>query len=315
MYRKGGITPSRKDGLILFSSGESTQGILRESWPAIWKSPILLRALTLCLAPGLLGPAICCSQDSSRSGSPGRANAAAEAQQAFAANCAGCHGLDGKGGERAPDIVTRPNIRQLSDAQLFEILQKGVPRTSMPSFSYLGDPALRALVAHLRTLQGNPKPAKLPGNPRQGQLLFFGKGGCSSCHMIRGEGGFFASDLTAYSRGRSPEAIHNAIVFPNRELDPRSRTVVVTLADGKTIEGIARNEDNFSIQLLTPDGAIHLLDKSTVSSLLYRNESPMPADYGTRLSLAQIDDLVNYLDSLSREGVKKDGNKEDEDED
>jgi len=260
--------------------------------------------------------AIAFGQDISRSASPVRSNeAAAEAQQVFAANCAGCHGLDGKGGERAPDIVTRSQIRQLSDSQLFEILQKGMPRTAMPSFSYLGDPALHSLVSHLRTLQGNPKAVNLPGDARRGKQLFSGKGGCSNCHMIRGEGGFFASDLTGYSRGRSPETIHDAIVFPNRDLEPRNRTVVVTLPNGKTIEGIARNEDNFSIQLLTQDGSIHLLTKSAVTNLSYRNESPMPADYRTRLSAAEIDDLVKYLDSLAKEGSKKDASKEKEDED
>jgi len=109
--------------------------------------------------------------------------------------------------------------------------------------------------------------------------------------------------------------MHDAIVFPNRELDPRNRMVVVTLPGGKTLEGIARNEDNFSIQLLTRDGAIHLLSKSSLSNLSYRNESPMPADYGTRLSAGEIDDLVNYLDSLARDSVKKDGSDEDPDED
>ena len=185
----------------------------------------------------------------------------------------------------------------------------------MPPFSYLGDPTLHSLVAHLRTLQGDRKQAKLPGSAQQGKQLFFGRGGCSGCHMVRGEGGFFASDLTGYSRGRSPEAMHDAIVFPNRELDPRNRMVVVTLPGGKTLEGIARNEDNFSIQLLTKDGAIHLLSKSTLSNLSYRNESPMPADYGTRLSAAEIADLVNYLNSLAKDGVKKDGSDEDPDED
>src|SRR5262245_44308039 len=109
-----------------------------------------------------------------------------EIRQAFSTNCAGCHGLDGKGGERGPDIVTRPSIRQLSDAQLLQILQKGVPQTSMPAFSQLGDDLLRSLVSHLRSLQGSSATASLPGNARRGKELFFGKGECSSCHMIRG---------------------------------------------------------------------------------------------------------------------------------
>jgi cytochrome c oxidase cbb3-type subunit III len=231
-----------------------------------------------------------------------------EVRRAFSTNCAGCHGLDGKGGERASDIVTRPHIRQLTDEQLLQILQKGVPQTSMPAFSHLGDDVLRSLVAHLRTLQGDAPTVPLPGNARRGKELFFGKGGCSGCHMVRGQGGFFASNLSGYSRGRTPQAIHDAIVFPNRDLDPRNRTVVVTLPEGKTIEGLARNEDNFSIQLLSQDGTLHLVAKSTLLSLSYRNESPMPADYGTRLSISEIDDLVKYLASLAnKDSQKNDG--------
>lgn len=178
----------------------------------------------------------------------------------------------------------------------------------MPAFSHLGDDVLRSLVAHLRTLQGSAPTVPLPGNTRGGKELFFGKAGCSGCHMVRGQGGFFASDLTGYSRGRTPQAIHDAIVFPNRDLDPRNRTVVATLPGGKTMEGLVRNEDNFSIQLLSQDGTLHLLAKSTLLSLRYRKESPMPADYGTRLSVSEIDDLVNYLASLAnRDSQKNDG--------
>ncbi|HWO33346.1 MAG TPA: cytochrome c, partial [Candidatus Acidoferrum sp.] len=36
-------------------------------------------------------------------------------RQTFESSCAPCHGLNGKGGERAPDIVTRPDIVRLSD--------------------------------------------------------------------------------------------------------------------------------------------------------------------------------------------------------
>lgn len=228
----------------------------------------------------------------------------AAAQQAFATNCAGCHGLDGKGGERGPDIVTRQNVRQLSDHELFEILQKGIPKKSMPAFGYLGDPAIHSLVAHLRALQGNPVPRTLPGDSNRGKELFLGKGQCSGCHSFHGEGGFFASDLSDYSRGRPPEAVRDAILFPNKNLDPRSRTVAAALRNGETFEGIAKNEDNFSIQLLTRDGVIHLLNKTELTSLSYRNESPMPADYGIRLSPAELDDLVKYLFSVAKREAK-----------
>jgi putative heme-binding domain-containing protein len=236
-------------------------------------------------------------------------------QQLFATRCAGCHGLDGKGAERAPDIVTQPKIRQLSDLQLFTTLQKGVPQTAMPAFSYLGDDALRSLVGHLRALQGNRTSAALPGDADRGREFFFGKGDCSRCHMVRGEGGFFASDLTHYAAGRSPAIIHDAIVSPNRDLAPRQRTVVATLGDGQSLQGITLNEDNFSIQLLTEDGTLHLLSKAALANLTYRNESPMPADYGTRLSASEIDDLVKFLFSLTEKETKVHRKHEEDDED
>ena len=241
------------------------------------------------------------SQNKSARPVPSKANAAdaSTGKRVYSANCAGCHGLDGKGGERAPDIVTRPQARQLSDAAILQILQNGVPNTSMPSFRFLDAKTRTSLVAHLRTLQGASTVASLPGNAQRGRQIFFSKGGCASCHMVHGEGGFFASDLGGFANGRSQESVRDAIVSPNRDLDPRRRTVVATLANGTSLQGIARNEDNFSLQLMTADGTLHLLSKSSLAKLDYRDQSPMPADYGITLSSSELDDLVNFIFSFA----------------
>ena len=41
-----------------------------------------------------------------------------------------------------------------------------------------------------------------------------------------------------------------------------SAPVAVTTADGQTLTGVVRNEDNFSLQLQTTDGTLHLFAKS-----------------------------------------------------
>src|SRR5713101_6268356 len=61
------------------------------------------------------------------SGAHGSSQAIAEGRQAFESHCAGCHGLDGRGGERAPDVATRASARRRSDAELFQIIQSGIP--------------------------------------------------------------------------------------------------------------------------------------------------------------------------------------------
>lgn len=220
-------------------------------------------------------------------------------KETYAAVCAGCHGLDGKGGERAPDIVSRPGVRKLSDGAIVGVLQNGVPNTSMPSFRFLGADKLRSLVGHVRELQGLRSVAAIKGNAERGKALFFSEGSCANCHMADGKGGFYASDLSGYAQGRTPESIRQAIVSPNRELDPRRRLVAATLANGETLEGIARNEDNFSLQLLTPDGTLHLLYKASLAKLTYREESAMPTDYERKLSSEELNDLVKYLASVA----------------
>jgi putative heme-binding domain-containing protein len=118
--------------------------------------------------------------------------------------------------------------------------------------------------------------------------------------MVNGEGGFLGSDLTSYASRLPADEIRSAIADPNRNLDPRRQTVVVTFADGTTNTGIARNEDNFSLQLQTADGAFHSFVKSDLRSMEHQPRSLMPADYGTSLSPAEIDDIVSYLMKVGR---------------
>ncbi|MFY9528294.1 MAG: c-type cytochrome [Candidatus Acidiferrales bacterium] len=216
-------------------------------------------------------------------------------RQVFSSSCASCHGLDGRGGEHAPDIATKPEVQALSDAELFRIIHDGVQAKGMPGFELLGNRKVSAVVGYLRTLQGKRGPLPLPGDAKNGQSLFFGKAGCSACHMVGGEGGFLGADLTAYAQTHSVGEMRDAIANPNTDLDPRTRTVVATTRDGHKFTGVARNEDNFSLQLQTPDGSFHLFTKSELQNLEYQPQSLMPADYGTKLGPTELNDLVSYL--------------------
>jgi len=223
-----------------------------------------------------------------------------EGARLFPANCGGCHGLDGRGGERAPDIAGRREIQKLSDAALAKLIREGIPGTGMPPFRSLGNVKIQALLRHLRALQGESVPSALPGSPATGKSLFFGKAGCADCHMVNGAGGFIGSDLSAYARARAASQIRSAIVNPTENSPERGRVVVATTRDGQTFTGIARNEDNFSLQLQTKDGAFHFFEKSDLRGLEHRTESLMPSDYAARLSAREVYDVISYLMSVSQ---------------
>jgi putative heme-binding domain-containing protein len=218
-----------------------------------------------------------------------------EAQDAFSA-CAACHGLDGKGGEHAPNIATEQRVQRMTDETILAIIRNGIPAKGMPGFrKLLNDGQMAAVLKSLRSLQGDGMAQNLAGNGDHGMKLFFGPAGCAECHMVDGRGGFLGADLSGYGGGHSAEQIRAAIVSPNANLGRHDRTVVVTTKRSTKYRGVVRNEDNFSLQMQTPDGNFHLLDKAELLSVEYEATSIMPADYGSKLSRSELDDLVKFL--------------------
>lgn len=220
------------------------------------------------------------------------------ARQVFATSCAACHGLDGTGSERAPNIITNPQVQRLSTSEMFSVISGGVPGTGMPAFERLGKPTISSLVAYVKSLQGKKQTAQLPGDPKTGEVLFFGSAQCSTCHMASGRGGFIAPDLSIYGQTHSAEQIKSAIINPAAR-DSIKPMVKATNAKGDSYQGIIRNEDNFSLQLQSEDGAFHFLSKADLKTLERGQESIMPSNYSTRLSAAELNDIVSYLLSLA----------------
>ena len=236
---------------------------------------------------------------------PPAATSPSAGQRAFESTCAPCHGLDGRGGERAPDIATRPEVTRLSGQDLLKILREGVPQKGMPPFAALGSAKLSALLSYLRSLEGKGPLAPVAGNTGRGKELFWGKAGCSACHMVDGAGGFLGRDLSNYGENHSATEIRAVIVKPEITAGTRGHVALVTAKDGNSYSGLVRNEDNFSLQLQSLDGTFHLLSKSDLAAITYRQESLMPADYGSKLSDADLDALVAYLASIARTKQKR----------
>jgi cytochrome c oxidase cbb3-type subunit 3 len=216
----------------------------------------------------------------------------------FESRCAGCHGMDGRGGERAPDIAKRGTTQRQSDEAIAHTIRAGMLSAGMPAFGMLDDSSLRALVTYLRFLQGRTAIAKLPGDPAHGKSLFFGKARCSECHTLAGAGGFIASDLSSYARTHGSDDIRQAIINPAKSGRAAVLTAV-TARDGSKYSGVARNEDNFSLQLQTPDGVFQLFLKSELASMVRENAALMPSNYGSTLSAVDLNDLIAFLMSTN----------------
>ena len=225
----------------------------------------------------------------------------------FMEYCAGCHGADGKGGDKVVSLVTTLSVMAHSDAELVRIVHDGTTE-GMPPFAQIGDANIKAVVHYLRIIEGKSAPTStsaetaVTGDVDAGRALYFGKAQCSNCHMMKGNGGFIASDLTTYGRSRTADAILQAITTPDTPLVPSSRVVSVTTRTGLKLTGVLRYEDNFSLALQMEDGRYHLLARSDLTDVHYTDHSLMPPDYGKRLTSKELNDLVSFLVVASRSG-------------
>jgi PQQ-dependent dehydrogenase (methanol/ethanol family) len=160
-------------------------------------------------------------------------------------------------------------------------------------------------------LAGQQQPANPPGIAA-GEALFFGKAGCSGCHEVNGRGGVTGPDLSAVGMNSS-EALSAKIRNPNSPGPAGGgrggpSTVIVKMRDGREIRGVRRNEDTFTLQMVDASGQLHLLDKTTLAEVRNENRSLMPADYASRLSAAEIQNLVAYLVTLKGRDIDKTAN-------
>jgi putative heme-binding domain-containing protein len=228
-------------------------------------------------------------------GSYAQSGDAAAGSRIFSTNCAGCHGSDGRGGERGPNIATARNIAALGDIELANFVRNGVSGAGMPAFSFLGEQGVADVVAYLRILQGKTGAAKVTGDAAAGRALFFGSAECSKCHMMHGEGGFIASDLSDYGRSIAPERIRSAIVEPEKVVSPASEVIEVRTAKGESLHGVLRTEDNFTLVIQLQNGRYRRFEKEGLANVRRTGRSLMPRDYRSRLSATELDDLVSYL--------------------
>jgi putative heme-binding domain-containing protein len=243
----------------------------------------------------------------------GNAQAVDEGREIYNRTCTTCHGADGAGSEMGPALGAPARRYALAtDAQIFDAIKNGIPTTQMPRFGggRLADDAIWKVTAYIRGLRGTAIDAPAPGDAALGEQIFWTKGECGSCHVVKGKGGLVGPDLTNLAGTRKTASIVDAltkplhkvfgdggaipkILIPNTTYQP----VRVTTADGKAITGVLKNEDSYSLQVMGTDNELHMFERAKVK-VVYEKKTLMPTDYDKRLAPDEFKNLLAYLTRL-----------------
>src|SRR5262249_3543336 len=240
----------------------------------------------------LLGPSLLWAQK------PAASRVATDPNKSFVERCGGCHGADALGSDRGRALAGNRRLSTRSVLQLRDLIRKGIPGTGMPAFD-LPSEELDALAALVHSLNGPAAESNVPGDSAAGEQFFFGKGRCTSCHMVFGRGKPIGPDLSTVGSQMTVDQIREALLRPSARITPSYELVTVRLRDGQTLRGFARNRSNFDIRLQDLDGKIHLLQENQISTIQADPQSLMQT---LKASPEEVQNLVAYLGHLT--GVK-----------
>ena len=210
--------------------------------------------------------------------------------------CADCHGTDGRG-VRGPDITQVWNTGR-TDQGLFNTIRRGVPNSEMPAFvaPRTSDRDVWQMLAYLKTLAAPAAPEPPRGNAANGAKVF--RTLCADCHKADGTGGRLGPDLSRIGSARTRDVLLARIRRGSEDFRPGFEPVTVTPADGAPIQGVKKNEDLFSVQIMDTRERIQGYEKDKVAAVENGRKSAMPVFGPDRLSDSDLDDVLRYLQTL-----------------
>jgi len=134
-----------------------------------------------------------------------------------------------------------------------------------------------------------------PGDSVAGAAVF--RKHCSNCHRIRDVGSEVGPDISTWG-SRPVDAILQAVLDPNLAVDPRYQGYAVLLNDGRSLNGLIRDESDNSFSLLASEGKTSLLLRSDVEVIRSTGKSLMPEGLEQNLTPADLGHLYAWLSTL-----------------
>jgi putative heme-binding domain-containing protein len=223
----------------------------------------------------------------------GKPEAIAAGEKLYGARCAHCHGKGGKGAE-GPSLHRSRIVVVSPPARFFEVIRKGIPGSEMPPFAG-DDDNVWQIVAYVHSITKPGEGPPVEGDAEAGRLVFQ-RAGCNGCHTVAGAGGALGPDLSSIALQISSEQIREAVLQPDSRIAEGFQTVRLVTKNGQRIEGVLKNQDNFSLQMIASDGTPKAFLMTELANVDADKRSLMPDHYEKSLAAGDLQNLLAFLD-------------------
>lgn len=128
---------------------------------------------------------------------------------------------------------------------------------------------------------------------------------CAVCHVPDSRGLATGASLENLS-DRRDRVLVEAILDPNRAVDPKYQNYLVQTGDDRILSGVIEEEAGTSITLAHADGKRTTLNRSDIALMKNAGVSLMPEGFEELLSPAALQDIIYYLqrDISPEEAIK-----------
>lgn len=120
---------------------------------------------------------------------------------------------------------------------------------------------------------------------------------CQRCHKIDGQGGEVGPALNGVAKDKTREYLLEAVLYPNKAIAKGYESVLLTLADGRTVSGVLRAKDAKSVTVVQADGKVLIVPKDDIETER-PDKSAMPDDLAKKLTRRELRDVVEFLANL-----------------
>ena len=226
-------------------------------------------------------------------------------QKLLAAECGFCHGPTARGGSGGPDLTRSELVANDENGkQLGEFLQVGRPDRNMPKFT-LSPAQVSDLETYLHStihLAATRRLYKildiLVGDPKAGEVFFYGAGKCGTCHSTQ-------LDLRGVGAKYEPTALQQRMLLPRggrqgpAYTDPNAIKVTVSLTTGESVQGALVRLTEFEVTLYDAQGRTQSwLRSGDVPRIVVTDPLQAHMDMLLKWTDADMHNVTAYLASL-----------------
>jgi putative heme-binding domain-containing protein len=120
---------------------------------------------------------------------------------------------------------------------------------------------------------------------------------CATCHRVGEVGTAVGPDL-ATVQNRTPQALLEQILDPNREIQPNYLNYSLVTGEGRVITGVVAEETAASVRLRRAEGAEDTVLRSNIDELVSTGVSLMPEGLEKDIDRQQLADLIAFVLSI-----------------